>query len=231
MTTDTHRDTDVTAVDTEPDAPIAPPVDPVAEADEQAVKVLAKARYDAFRLVTDARDEAEGILDEARKSAESIIHTAEVTAEAITDAARMQAKEIMTSPPAEIANDERVVGHREALDIQVAELKEIAERLDARIAQAAEAAPSSTSEHAADPAYEPSQAPVLDYSASVEAPPKAEDAADALEEDPFVDPIEHTRRGSFYSRRSAKLPSIGEAGGKSALDMMRSIRESLDEGL
>ncbi len=42
-------------------------------------------------------------------------------------------------------------------------------------------------------------------------------------------PAPSLERGSFYSRRSAKLPSIGEAGGKSALDMMRSIRETIDE--
>lgn len=66
------------------------------------------------------------------------------------------------------------------------------------------------------------EAPVMDYSPSVE-PHEPQDDAEESEGD---GPAE---KGSFYSRRSAKLPRIGDAGGKSALDMMRSIRATLDE--
>lgn len=69
---------------------------------------------------------------------------------------------------------------------------------------------------------EPLVKPFIDYSPAVAPPPKASEVA---EEEAEV-PVE---RGSFYSRRSAKLPSIGDAGGKSALDMMRAIRETFDD--
>ncbi|MGI9642387.1 MAG: hypothetical protein ACR2N9_06360, partial [Acidimicrobiia bacterium] len=71
---------------------------------------------------------------------------------------------------------------------------------------------------------EPLVKPIMDYSPAVDPPPKASEVEEEDEEDEI--PVE---RGSFYSRRSAKLPSIGEAGGKGALDMMRAIRETFDD--
>lgn len=232
MTTDTQTDADATTAQPGADAVVP---DTVADAETEALKVLAKARYEAFRLVTDARDEADSILEEARKSAESIIHTAEITAESITDAARIQAKEIVAARPQAAVETPIENTHPRSIDDQVAELREIAQRIDARFTTLTqtEAPPSPPVEPARGveppPAVETPEASTSEVSAAVE-PHVAEELVEEPVKDAFIDPAEDARRGSFYSRRSAKLPSIGDAAGKGALDMMRSIRESFDDG-
>lgn len=204
--------------------------------EDEATEVLAKARYDAFRLVTEARKEAETILDQAREEAAEITREAELKAESILDAARVQASEIRSSEPVdtedvtEEAVAELEAEHRQLTD-QVGSLRALADQLEQRFAALAAhaesppAAPSATPHHEGSaPSAEPA-GPTLDYSPSVPAPSRAE----ALAEKEHDGEEAEEERGSFYSRRSAKLPRIGEAGGKSALDMMRSIRETLDD--
>ena len=186
----------------------------------EASELLARTRYEAFRLVTEARQEAEEILDEARAEAARILKDAEVQAESIVDAAHVRSKEIIGSaepdPDPQAAEAVANLEHEhEELTQRVSSLRTLADQLEERFAALAATA------NATHPAIEEPPRPVLDYSPSVPHPVTAK-AADA-EDEP------ETERGSFYSRRSAKLPRIGDAGGKGALDMMRSLRETFDD--
>ena len=188
---------------------------------DPASELLAQARYQAFRLVTEARQEAEEILDEARAEAASIRKDAEVQAESIIDAAHVRSKEILaaSAPDGDPQAAEAVANlehEHEALTQRVSSLRTLADQLEERFAALAATA------NATHPTIEEPPRPVLDYSPSVPHPIPA-DAVDDADDEP------EPERGSFYSRRSAKLPRIGDAGGKDALDMMRSLRESFDD--
>lgn len=202
---------------------------------EQAKELLAKARFDAFRMVTDGRKEAESILEEARTEAARIIDEAESTAASLVTSARREAEEKQASTDetsseadaTKAAVAELEEEHQQLTD-RVGSLRALADQLEERFAALAAhantsnpAGSSGNDEKQPDPTDEP-QGPVFDYSPSVAPPPKVSNTED--DEDDV--PVE---RGSFYSRRSAKLPSIGDAGGKSALDMMRAIRETFDD--
>ena len=104
---------------------------------------------------------------------------------------------------------------------RVSRLRILADHLEERFAALANSAQPVAAPAAPAPQPPPkdeSTAPILDYAPSVPHP--------VAEPEPEAEPP--TERGSFYSRRSAKLPSIGDAGGKSALDMMRAIRANRD---
>lgn len=222
---------------------------------DEAKDILAKARYEAFRLMTDARQEAEEILDQARTEASAIRTEAEMQAESIIDAAHMRAEEIQEegSPSDTNSSMSQLEQEHEELTERVSSLRSLADQLEERFAALAEtSAPRPSIEEPPRPVLDyspsvpgsegpataasldrtadagtadPSTGPVLDYSPSVPHPEPVIEA-DVGDEDPK--PVEE-ERGSFYSRRSAKLPRIGEAGGQSALDMMRSIRESFED--
>lgn len=238
MTTETKHEAAATdpSVDVDVTEEVADEHLTAASPGDQATEVLAKARYDAFRLVTEARQEAETILDQAREEAAEITREAELKAESILDAARVQAAEIRSSEPVatEEVTEESVAeleAEHQQLTDQVGSLRALADQLEKRFAALAAQAETRPATPPADPQHEASPpssgpaGPVLDYSPSVPAPSRAEAVADKAEDG--EEPEEE--RGSFYSRRSAKLPRIGEAGGKSALDMMRSIRETFDD--
>jgi cell division septum initiation protein DivIVA len=199
-----------------------PPASPMPTTSDPASELLAKARYEAFRLVTEARQEAEEILDEARAEAASIRKDAEVQAESIVDAAHVRSKEIIDSsePDADTHAAEAVANlehEHEALTQRVSSLRTLADQLEERFAALAATA------NATHPTIEEPPRPVLDYSPSVPHRVVADPVDDGGPSEP------EPERGSFYSRRSAKLPRIGDAGGKDALDMMRSLRESFDD--
>jgi len=226
-TTDITKDAD--AVDPSKDA------DVVAEANEEAKQILARSRYEAFRLVTEARDEAETILDEARAEAAGTLKAATITAESKVDAAQIRATQIVEEAESRAAsisatsqqahgssdgsehntNDNRALEEEHAeLAERVSSLRVLADRLEERFAALAASASISSTEQTDPP---PSN---FDYSPSVDPQQKV------TPESPAEEPIDD--RGSFYSRRSAKLPSIGAAGGQSAIDMTRSIRSKLE---
>ena len=194
-------------------------------ANEKAKQTLATSRYDAFRLVTEARKEAETILDEARSEAAGIAKAAEITAQSKIGAAENQAVAIIEEArqrstehthqvqTAAVSGEAALESEHRELSERVSSLRVLADQLEKRFA--ALAATASGSDAATTPVS------TLDYSPSVQ-PAPSEPAPEILpaEDDP--------ERGSFYSRRSAKLPSIGAAGGQSALDMTRSIRKRLE---
>jgi cell division septum initiation protein DivIVA len=205
----------------------------VASANEEAKQILATSRYEAFRLVTEARTEAETILEEARAEAAGMVKAAEITAQSKIDAADAHAVEIVQAaeersaaiaeaasdlvPEADTDTDALEAEHRE-LSERVSSLRILADQLEQRFAALAASTPDGS------PGTDAPQAnadTTLDYSPSV-APTPANPIPEALPAE------EDAERGSFYSRRSANLPRIGEAGGQSALDMTRSIRARLE---
>ena len=198
-----------------------------AEAAEEAKQVVATARYEAFGLVTEARREAESILDEAHAEAAGIVHQAKLQAESIVDAARLSASDFV---PSDIDPEDHAAleAEHDALTERVSTLRALAEQLEERFDALTEQADKSAAEQAAivndrlTDVHAPSAAPVLDYSPAVDSDMKVD------EED--SDPADsNAEKGSFYNRRSAKLPRIGEEGGRGALDMMRTIRNAFEE--
>ena len=229
MTT-TNMQPDAAAVSGSDDDTVVAPTsnDTAAEAKE----VLARARYEAFRLMTDARAEAEEILEQARAEAETIRTDAEMQAESIIDAAHLRADQVGTTEPAAetVESVAQLEQEHEELTQRVSSLRTLADQLEERFAALAAHAT------APRPELEEPPRPVLDYSPSVAPPAKVEsdeaDGSTGTDEGSAADVDEEVtgERGSFYSRRSAKLPRIGEAGGQSALDMMRTMRASIDNG-
>ncbi|MFV1970772.1 MAG: hypothetical protein ACC683_07185 [Acidimicrobiia bacterium] len=202
-------------------------------------ELLAKARYDAFRLMTEAREEAESILDEARAEAAGTIKAAQISAEATAEKAKSVADATIIAAKEEVAaivaSAHRKAGERSqiddsaaleaehrALSERVSTLRTLADQLEDRFAALAKTAGSSPTDAKEPPpdSAAKSGTPILDYSPSPAAPAKPEESEDLAEPEP--------ERDSFYNRRSANLPRLGEDGGRSALEMTRMIRESLD---
>jgi cell division septum initiation protein DivIVA len=228
-TTDISEDAD--AVDSSKEANI------VAEANEEAKQILARSRYEAFRLVTEARDEAETILDEARAEAAGTVKAATITAESKVDAAEIRATQIVEEAQSRAANlaiasqdvqtsgsepdlsdNSALEAEHEELAERVSSLRVLADKLEDRFAALAANAPTAPEQRSHENTDSTSSG--IDHAPSVA--PEAKVTSDSVAEEPTED------RGSFYSRRSAKLPSIGAAGGQSALDMTRSIRSKLE---
>jgi|GEM_PF-2340194 len=253
----------------------------LADAEDQAKQIVAKARYDAFRMVTDARAEAEAILAEvsfpeatpapdatdlAATVAESqaAFAAAEARATEIVEQAIADADEIRSSANEDIKRENALLAEEnETLMGRVSDTRAVLESLEGRLAAIAAPPPPpadnarTESLHQPTPQAEPTAAPgsapgrkgmrakaptatakpqveapippvetakddpvALDYSPSVPPPPRQ-----APEED-VPEPAEG--RGSFYSRRSAKLPRIGETAGQNALGAMKSVRKSIE---
>jgi len=211
--------------------------DTAQQAEDASRELLAKARYDAFRLMTEARDEAETILDEARAEAAGTKKAAEITAETVATKAKSDAAEIVESAREEAAaivagahrsageqrmsdeNDELEAEHQ-ALSDRVSTLRTLADQLEDRFAALAApdtdvAVPKETVREVTPEA----PTPTIDYSPSAAHPEKVQtDSGPTVTEE----------RGSFYNRRSANLPRLGEEGGRGALDMTRSMRKSME---
>ena len=199
---------------------------------EQAKQILASSRYEAFRLVTEARTEAETIIDEARSEAAGITTAAEMTAKSKIESAEAQAADIVEAAerwtpdvaPGETApaatNTEVLEAEHRNLSERVSSLRVLADQLEHRFAALAATTPGSAGTIEATQAQ---PVTTLDYSPSVaprSSEPEPPTEIPPAEEDP--------ERGSFYSRRSANLPSIGATGGQGALELTRSIRERLE---
>ncbi len=207
------------------------------QAEDASRQLLAKARYDAFRLMTEARDEAETILDEARAEAKGTKDAAEITAASATEKAETRAAEIVESahqeaativagahrkageePP--VADGAALEAEHKALSERVSTLRTLADQLEDRFAALARTADPTSTEPSSSVQTSPSDSPKMDYSPAVPPKPKAEPVVETLTSD--------ADRDSFYNRRSANLPRLGEDGGRSALDMTRAMRQSLE---
>lgn len=226
------------------------PVSDDAQPTEDAVRqVLAKARYEAFQLITGARTEAEAILSEARVEAAGTVKAAQVAAESSQEKAALDAAATLTAAQEEAATiiarahrsagDDATAGNDTALRTEhselterVSELRTLANKLEDRFAAIARTA-SATDEPDAqsdgeptdisisEPSQEePSKSTTIDYSPSEAPSSKDEETPSAVTSEP--------ERPSFYNRRSANLPRLGEESGQSILDMTRALRKSLE---
>jgi hypothetical protein len=221
------------------------------QAEDASRQLLAKARYDAFGLMTEARNEAETILDEAGAEAAGARTAAELTATMTVESAAAEAAEIIESGREEaaaiIASAHRTAGEEvslgdgdqleaehKALSDRVSTLRSLAAQLEDRFAALATTAGASTHEATPEPTMEttvevtptlqtstaPEEiSPAIDYSPSADPQPKTAQESS---------PAERDNRESFYNRRSAKLPRLGEDSGRSVLNMTRMMRETLD---
>jgi vacuolar-type H+-ATPase subunit H len=213
--------------------------DSATQAEDDSRQLLAKARYDAFRLMTDARDEAQTILDEATSEAAGTRKAAEVVAASVTEKANADAAAIIESAQREAATigasahrtesaqeadevDDALEAEHQALSERVSTLRTLAEQLEDRFAAlaATAGAPSPTT-------AETAQNDAVAEEAVVEGDdPPSTALHENTPEGSGQDASEV--RGSFYNRRSANLPSLGEDGGRSAFNMTRSMREAME---
>jgi cell division septum initiation protein DivIVA len=189
----------------------------LAAAEGQAAKILNEAKFEAFKLVTDANEEADRVLSQAKTEAATT--TAAATpgsaAEREIEAARNEALAMVTEVQAEM---ERLVAEREremdrmrtqfeaekaAALAEVEQLRAEATRLrndlDSDATTVVLPGASLTSQDDAPPA------------------PQTDLAADAA-------PTPAPKRGSFYSRRSARLPRIGSDAAGGALAAVAAMR-------
>lgn len=203
-------------------------------------QLLAKARYDGFKLMTESREEAENILSEARTEAAGIVAAAEISAEAIAGKATARAQASVTAATEEGAaivaralraagegatpvDSEELLEEHRTLSDRVSTLRTLADRLENRFAALA----ATTSESPEAPGLDttsqaaPAKNQTIDYSPIIEPegvqanPEELDDAGDA--------------KDSFYSRRSANLPRLGEDNSESIVSMTRALRKSLDK--
>ncbi len=220
-------------------------------AEDTSRQLLAKARYDAFGLMTEARNEAEAILDEARAEAAGTRKAAEITAVTVAESAKAEADGIIESAREEaaaiVASAHRTAGeetspddsnhleaeHR-ALSERVSTLRSLAAQLEERFAALATTAGTPNPEPAPEPLTEQASKPpsVPRTSETPEKAVPAIDSSPSVADDPKAAqepaPAETEDRQSFYNRRSAMLPHLGEDGGRSALNMTRMMREALE---
>lgn len=220
---------DRTAHDADP-TPVGTTGGATEQAEDASRQLLAKARYDAFRLMTEARDEAEAILAESRAEAAGMKTAAEIIATSTTDKAKVDAAAIVESAHEEaasiVAGAHRRAGEEapdtssHALEVEhktlserVSTLRTVADQLEERFAALASTA-------ASPPPEEPSAAAKPEYSPSVAPKPKSEPEAEPA--------TTNEDRRSYYDRRSAKLPRLGDDAGRGALDMTRVMRKSLE---
>ena len=254
MTTDTqHEPSEAVAADVTVDATEGEQAkELLAKARFDAFRMVTDGRKEAESILEEAKEEAARILAAAQDTAASVVESAETKAEEIHSSTEDATTEAAATETAVAELEEE----RQQLTERVGSLRVLADQLEERFAAlathantsklhnearndeastpldhselpmepTADVAPVAENPSADETAVEPSKPvakPVIDYSPAVAPPPKASD----LDRGDEV-PVE---RGSFYSRRSAKLPSIGDAGGKGALDMMRAIRETFDD--
>jgi vacuolar-type H+-ATPase subunit H len=228
----TNQATDASAHDT--DVPTEQTdAESAKQAEDASRQLLAKARYDAFRLMTDARDEAQATLDEATAEAAGTRKAAEVVAESLMEKANTDAATIIEAAQQEaatiVASAHRTVGEQDAvaaddvleaehqaLSERVSTLRTLADQLEDRFAALAATAGASSS-----PAAETTRSRATAEETVVDDPPSPASHEDSTQEVSEV-------RGSFYNRRSANLPSLGDDGGRSAFDMTRSMREAME---
>lgn len=199
-------------------------------AKEEADKLIADARYEAFKTLTDANEEAGKALDEAREEAERIVATTGEEADRTVSDARREAIQIITDIKEEgeaLAEQSRTAAsavaetaRRENWEVvqRLHELHAIAADTQTALEQTArnaldELAPltSALAELLTDVQEQPPADEMPPGEAGTTVPADAEDAA--------VDPA----KKSYYSRRSAKLPRIGD----DASDDVRSSISSL----
>lgn len=160
--------------------------------------------------VQEAEDEARKIVASARYEAFRLMTGAREEAESILDQARAEAADILTragteTPPSAVPSETAVSPRTPPAD-------------DAQLRE----------DHSSDPngPFRGIADQIEERFASMD-PTSRGDTGDPQELDPAIPTAREQTRASFYNRRSAKLPRLGEEAGRSALDMSRTMREHL----
>lgn len=220
----------------------------LAKARYDAFRLMTEARDEAETILDEAKAEAAGTKHAAELTAVSIAEKADIRAEEIIEAAREEAAAIVASAHRTageqrlVADGDQLEAEHQALSDRVSTLRSLASQLEDRFAALASTAgtpsPEPTPESAAAqgpdaespvPETPSTEIPVVDAPStstptiddSPTAAPRSNDEARTESEDT-------DERESFYNRRSAKLPRLGEDGGRSALNMTRMMREALE---
>jgi vacuolar-type H+-ATPase subunit H len=223
----------------------------LAKARYEAFRMVTDARSEAESILTEAEATAPGPgsiqadTDQADEAAALIIAQAEQKAAGIVSEAEKQAALLYETSRSSVEQQTAILRERHAkLEAQVAATQSLLNNLEKRLAQiAAPSAPNpeprtiplayslageseqseptpvqrATSTDSSDP-LPPAASSAYDYSASVT--PVATPMADATPAP--------TEPGSFYTRHSANLPSIGTSGGQDAMSAVRSMRSKMD---
>jgi len=226
----------------------------IADAREQATVILGEARREAFRFVTEARQDAENTAAEAQANAgrilagaEEVLATARRDAISLIDEVKAESEQLVAERN-KAFEQMRADYETENADLlaRVSELRSIATDLESRL----EAVSHPREEHSpADPVAEPVAESVVEPSPPLPPEPDSESpspaASDPTEDDaasieinleaPTANPEteeiapQASPRGSFYSRRSAKLPRIGPDAGRNAIAAITAMRAHAKE--
>ncbi len=182
-----------------------------AQAEEQSVAILAAAKEQAASIVKEAEQSAARLYEESRSSVEQ--QTASLRE-------RHAALEAKVSATQALLNDLETRLARIAASASPEPEAKPAPRfsLGGETEEDVQAERMATSEPDTPDPLPPAASIELDYSPSVPRPLPVQQ--------PVAAPP--TEQRSFYSRRSAKLPSIGATGGQDALSAVRSMRTKMD---
>jgi cell division septum initiation protein DivIVA len=220
----------------------------LAKARYEAFRMVTDARSEAESILSEAELTApvavSGEVDtaEAEEAAELIVTAAEEKAAGIIKEAEVQATRLYETSRASVEQQTAVLRERhERLEAQVASTQALLTDLEKRLAQiAAPSAPNPTP-RTTPPAYslagetEPTNAKPVQRLNSADGSDPLPPAASGDHDRPVsMIPASATvtaapaEQGSFYTRRSANLPSIGSAGGQDAMSAVRSMRSKME---
>lgn len=195
--------------------------DATSSAQKKADKLLSEAQYEAYRLVSEAKETSEAALAEARAEAESTLTSARRESVAILNQIKEEGSKLREAHESDLeAMKRRFEEENAELTERITMLRTVAGDLEKRLQAVARGALEDLSDIVGQgPAVPARQARAASATPPADAPRQA--TAETVEPSPEG---EREPRGSFYSRRSAKLPHIGENAGKDALAAVSAMR-------
>lgn len=215
-------------------------------ASEEAGQIVSSARKEAFRLITEAREEAGLVVAEARTEAVTQ-HADEPGPTASARGEALRAEELRLE--ARIVELQATLA---GLEAGIRSLSGILASPDARIDAASVPPPvhqeialedeigsPTIAENGGAALVEPAISPQRNYSAPPPPPPQEPEPAPAVQVEDLtvevVNPLEQApasegeTRASWYSRRSAQLPHIGEDAGRNAIAAATELRATMGQ--
>lgn len=225
------------------------------EAKLEAFRLVTEAREDATSIldeaarmraaVPEAETAASKITEDAETNATSIVAEARREAMRILSEAQANASEIEDGRTAELRmHRDALVEETAALEAEVSHLRTRLAELEARASRAESDEAPNAREHngvehnavtktrfvsgTARPAPEAHEDAPLEVVAHESPALAATEPAGAVAEAASEEPEADAPRGSFYSRRSAKLPRIGDESGRNALTSMAGLRSHVN---
>jgi vacuolar-type H+-ATPase subunit H len=223
----------------------------LAKARYEAFRMVTDARSEAESILTEAEETApspastETNTDEADEVAAAIIAAAEQKAAGIVSEAERQASLLYETSRASVEQQTAILRERHAkLEAQVVATQTLLNDLEKRLAQIAAPSAPNPEPRTIPLAYslagesEPTEPKPMQQAISSDSPDPLPPAASATYDysasvSPVATPVAAapsapSEPGSFYTRRSANLPSIGASGGQDAMSAVRSMRSKMD---